>query len=511
MTASGAAEVGAARPHTAFRDAARWNLVGSAARQGITLSATFLLVVLLDPADFGAASVALAIVLLWQTAIQQGLLPVLVARPVLSQVELTSAHWLLVLCGLLATTTTALSAGQVATVAGAPVLAGVLHALSVFVLVESLAVPHEAVVRRAMDGRGLALRGLLAPSAGAATGVLAALLGAGVWALVGQQLVVSVTNLLVLVVRSGWRPTGLPRWRALRPLAPLAWRSSAGGLGQALDARADLLLVGLVLGPTSAGLYRLAGRLVDAAHDVTCRAVVTVSLAELGRTADVDLARRARDISERTAAVSAPALGLLAGSASAVTGLLGAEWRSAAPALSILCLSSLLMSTTSTLVPLLQRRGRLGRTSLLAWAGAGTGLAFFGGLTAVVGGLRPVEALAVVAAGRVLLQSGECVAAVVAVRRELSVRTRDLVSPLVLRHHLVALLVAGSAWGVAQLPPPGSPALLVVGASVAGGASCAGLLQLTDARARGALRARAAATLAPLRRRPEPAARPGRA
>ena len=87
-----------------------------------------------------------------------------------------------------------------------PELRGVLIALSTLVVLEGFSIVQQAVMERQLDFKKLALRANMAVLLGGAVGIPLALWGAGVWALVAQQIVGDVTLLAFLWAMSTWRP-----------------------------------------------------------------------------------------------------------------------------------------------------------------------------------------------------------------------------------------------------------------------------------------------------------------
>ena len=98
-------------------------------------------------------------------------------------------------------------------------------------------------------------------------GVAAALLGAGIWSLVAQQLVVGVVGLILLWIVGSWRPRFRFSTSHARELLGFSLQVFAGNLGTWLTRRADVVLMGIFFGPVTVGLYRLGDRMVDALLD----------------------------------------------------------------------------------------------------------------------------------------------------------------------------------------------------------------------------------------------------
>ena len=134
-----------------------------------------------------------------------------------------------------------------------------------------------------MRFKALAVRETIAVVVGGVIGLALALRGAGVWALVAQQLGHAGTQLVLLWGMSTWRPRFRFSPAHARELVGFSSGVFLANLGGFLNRRADALLIGLFFGPTAVGLYRLADRFVDNVLEVTMRPVGHVSLPFLSR------------------------------------------------------------------------------------------------------------------------------------------------------------------------------------------------------------------------------------
>ena len=99
-----------------------------------------------------------------------------------------------------------LLAGWWARLNDVPELEDVVKVLSILLVVQGLTIVPLAVFQREMRFKALAIRETAAVIVGGALGLTLALRGAGVWALVAQQLGFAGTQLVLLWAMSAWRP-----------------------------------------------------------------------------------------------------------------------------------------------------------------------------------------------------------------------------------------------------------------------------------------------------------------
>ena len=327
-------------PHRNFGNALKWAMVMNSGTRGIATAVTFLLAAMLGPGDFGIVAVALIYIAFVRMLLEQGFVTAIIQREQLDPEHLDSAFWLnvgwcLVLAGI-----SYLSAGWWADVNRMPRLEDVIKVLSILIVVEGLGIVQHALMERQLDFKRLALRSNLSVVLGGAVGIPLALAGAGVWALVAQQLVLESTLLVMMWVLNSWRP-GLRFSRAhARELVGFSASVFAANLAGFVNRRADALLMGIFWGPVAVGLYRLADRLVDVLLEVTMRPVGLVSLPVLSRLQnDPEQLREAVAKCLRTTLlIAVPVLLVVIATSDEIMAVLGPDWAQAGVALQFLCL-----------------------------------------------------------------------------------------------------------------------------------------------------------------------------
>jgi O-antigen/teichoic acid export membrane protein len=372
-SAEGGATEPVARAGGTFREAVKWSYVMDGGRQIITTLITLVVARALGPEPYGLAAMALVYVLFMQMLQNQGMQSAIIQRRDLRPEHLDSAFWaILALSGVLTIVSIGLS-GWWADVNDLPELQEVVIVLSLSLPIQGLTLVQEAVVRRAMDFRALALRTNVAVLVGGVAAVVLAVGGAGVWALVAQQLLTALVGLGLLWRLSSWRP----RWgysrAALGDLVAFSVPSFVASFAVFLGQRADALLIGIFFGPVAVGLYRFAARLVETVTDLVVRAMQNAALPELSRRQH-DLpafAERTLSIISMSAIFALPVLSLLASGADDIMALLGEEaWGPAAAVLRLLCIVGAVRSLTLFTGPMLQALGRPRILAAMSWATA---------------------------------------------------------------------------------------------------------------------------------------------
>ncbi|MFD0823109.1 lipopolysaccharide biosynthesis protein, partial [Micromonospora zhanjiangensis] len=371
VTATTGTGPGTAVPRRAGRVSAAlgWSYVLIGGKVGASLVVTFVLARLLGPTAYGLLAMAMVFITVAQVLIQQGLVSAIVQRDRLTDEHLDAAFGVLVIAGVGVGLLAAAASPLWALVNRQPALTPVCLALTPMVVLQGLAIVPEAVLRRELRFRAVAVRTLVAAVLSGAARVVLALAGAGVRALVVQQLVTAVTSLVVLWVACPWRPSRRPRLGAIRELWAYSAHSANAGLAMLLSAKAELIFTGLFFGPVATGIYRLAARLPDMLVDVTVRSIQQVSLPSLSRLQSDRAAFAAHliELQHLGTAVGLPVLGVLAATAGPLVDLLGPQWAGSELPMRLLCLYGAANVYGLLLGPALQAIGRPAKLAAIAW------------------------------------------------------------------------------------------------------------------------------------------------
>lgn len=355
--------------------------------QGATLVVSFVLAGILGPRAYGLVAMALVYVLFVELVQQQGMQAAVIQRAHLSRGHLDTAFWLVVVSSLLLTAASVGLSGWWSELNRQPDLQPVLVALSALLPIRALAVVQEGVMRRDLRFRGLAGRTLTAVTVGGVAGIVAAVSGLGVWALVIQQLATAAVGCLLLWVVSDWRPGLRFSFRAGRDLLGFSTGSFVSSLGVFVNNKADAILMGLFFGPLAVGIYRLGAKLVDALATLASRPIRSVALPALSQHQDHQgrFDRRLLQLTSVTSWVAIPLLGLLAGSAHTVVALLGPEWEPTVWPLRLLCLVGVARVLVNLDGPMLQAAGHVRVLAVTTWV---TAAASAGAFVSVAGVLQ---------------------------------------------------------------------------------------------------------------------------
>jgi len=361
--------------HT-FHAAVKWAYAMNWGERGFSALFTFILAAILGPRDFGIVAIAMVYIAFLQMFIDQGMVAAIIQRRDLRPEHLDSVFWFdLVLCATLMGLSLSLS-GWWAHLNRLAELSSVISALSVSLPLQGLGIVQRAVLQRGMDFKSLSLRSNVSVVAGGVVGLLMALMGYGVWALVGQRLTQDLTALCLLWTLSHWRPG----WRfssgSLKEILVFSSAGFVGGIGTFIHFQADAFLIGMFFGPVTIGLYRLAQRQINVILDSATNSVQVVSLSEFSKFQNdpTELRRSVLTCIRLSSMTTIPVLAGLAMSSNLIMAAIGPQWALAADPLKVLCLLGMALAFANFTGPLLTALSRPLFTSILVWAVTGVNL-----------------------------------------------------------------------------------------------------------------------------------------
>jgi O-antigen/teichoic acid export membrane protein len=343
-----------------------WKAVSQVLRQLTRLAVLVVVARALSPHEYGVAGMVLVFSSLVLIFADLALGTALVQRATLTELERSTVFWTSAFVGVVVTLLTVALAGPVASFFGEPDVEPLLRVFALSFILTSLMTVPNALLSRQMAWRGLELRSMGATVAGAATGVSLAVAGAGPWAIIAQQVVISATSLVLTWVLSAWRPRLQFSFAQLWHLGSFGFRLFGTRLVFYMERNADNLLVGRVLGPAALGVYSLAYNVMLVPLEQVGGPMAEVLFPALSRMQDDHARMRAawlRAVRLLAALVAPAMLVLIVVADDVVAVVLGPKWSAVAPIVQVLAWVGLHQSLQRFNSSVLQALGK-GRTLL---------------------------------------------------------------------------------------------------------------------------------------------------
>ncbi len=338
-----------------------WSSVENGGLAAISFVSLIVYLRLLSAADFGLFSTVLALVELLGVLVTMLFHNALVQRPDATELHFNTAF----------TATMALSfAMAIGCWVMAPLFAGWVHqpAAARVLMWMGLVFPClglsatlAARQRRHFAFRALALRSLMGRVIGGGIGIAAAFMGAGLWSLVIQQVLIAAIGSLVLWVTADETPRLQFRCGEFREMIGFGVLSVSGLFLSSSIRRVFTILASAFLGVEAAGYLNLSFRVVDMFWAIAATAVSQVALPLLAGL-QFDSARLKRAYQASTAfsclALYPCFVGLGAVAPDLVQRLFGQRWLPSAPYVAALGFLVLLQAPRLLFTPLLTALGR---------------------------------------------------------------------------------------------------------------------------------------------------------
>jgi O-antigen/teichoic acid export membrane protein len=218
---------------------------------------------LLTPADFGLIAMVATFTRLIELFRDLGLATATIQRTDISQEQVSYLFWVNVAAGVGGAALAAALAPVAAWFYGEPDLTQITVVLATAFLFGGVSVQHQALLRRQMKFSALAWLRVGASVGSVVVGVVAALQGAGYWALVAMSLTSSVIMTVGLWGVCGWRPCPPRRGtEATRALLAFGRNLTCTRLLAFFARNLDNILIGKVWGSDALGLYSKAYQLL---------------------------------------------------------------------------------------------------------------------------------------------------------------------------------------------------------------------------------------------------------
>lgn len=318
---------------------------------------------LLTPYEFGVVAMVTAITNVMEIIRDFGLSSAAIQAKELNNAERTNLFWVNTAIGTGCALFVTLGAPIVVRIYGTSVVGPIVLSLAWLFVLSGINTQFRAELSRSLRFKALALTDIAAQAGSIATAIMLAALGAGYWAIVGQQISLVVLTCVTNVLLCRWRP-GLPsRSASIRRF----FGFGGGVLGTQVIGYAtnnlDSVSIGIYLGSGPLGLYSRAYQLLMVPLAQINNPITRVVLPILSRVQDDDelYARYVRKAQLVGCYLLASVFAIAAGvSGPLVTLLFGPKWSGIAPIFAALAVGGIFRGIGQISYWMYLSRGRSG-------------------------------------------------------------------------------------------------------------------------------------------------------
>lgn len=345
------------------RRAALWRSGSQLLAQAVQWAATFAVIRILSPADYGLFAMTQVVLLILNLVNGHGLASALIRQPTVTEREIRQLFGLLLaLNGALALAQWLL-APAVAAYYRQPLIGELLRAQVLLYLATPFVALPQALLSRGMAFAAQAKANVAAALLAAATALALALAGWGVWTLVWAPVVLFAARGAGLTIAAGGpvRPSFDPRGASA--LLRYGGLVAAGQFCWLVWTQADVAIAGRTLSPHLLGIYSTSLFLVQIFASKIVPPLNEVAFAAYARLQDEPgaVARAFLKLARLVSALGLPfALGMAAAAEPLVAVALGPQWAEAAPVVRLLALAMPCYLVLVLLAPATDALGRPG-------------------------------------------------------------------------------------------------------------------------------------------------------
>ncbi len=345
------------------RSAVIWRSGSQILAQIVQWSATFLVIRILAPADYGLFAMTQVVLFLLNMLNGYGLASGLIQQADVSRQQIRQLFGMLILVNVV------LATGQllIAPVAGVyyhqPIVTDMLRVQALIYLTTPFTALAYALLSREMEFKRQARVNIIASISSASAALGGALAGLGVWTLVLAPLVLFTVRAvgMTIAAKSLMRPSF--DFRGAGHLARYGGVMAAGQLFWFFESQADVLIAGRSFNPHWLGIYTTSLFLTQIFVSKVVPPLNEVAFSAYARIQN-DAGAVARAFAHSTRIIMVAALpfycGLAATAEPLVLTVLGDKWREAIPVVRLLALAMPLMTMQVLFAPACDARGRPG-------------------------------------------------------------------------------------------------------------------------------------------------------
>lgn len=236
----------------------KWSVIDQVVRQLVTLLVSAILSRLLTPAEFGLLGMVFVAIGFLQVLKDIGLGSSIIQKQGITEEDKSTIFWVNAVMGLVLGLVLVIAAPWLASFFEEPQLTLLLRVMALNFLITSLAIVPDSLIMKAIDFKSYFIRNLGTVLLGGIVGIVMAYYGYGVWALIGQTIVTSITGLIISFRMVKWMPRFIFSFSLLKPHLKYSLPLLADSSVNYWVRNIDNLLVGKVLGSSSLGIYNRA-------------------------------------------------------------------------------------------------------------------------------------------------------------------------------------------------------------------------------------------------------------
>ena len=184
----------------------------------ISFIISILLARLLEPEEFGVVGITLAIIAILKTISNLGFSSALIQVKKIEKGMYSTVFWFNIICSLVLYFLLFILANSISVYFEINELTLLIRILGLILLLDALSIIQRTYLKRKLDFKSIATTNIISDLTGGTLGVISAFNGLGVFALIVQHIVRSLTGFFVFWYLSDWRPKFIFKVKQLKQL-----------------------------------------------------------------------------------------------------------------------------------------------------------------------------------------------------------------------------------------------------------------------------------------------------
>lgn len=327
--------------------AVAWSVMRSWGTRIATLLVFFVLTRILNPEEIGLISFILGWLFLLAVIADLGLAEYIVYNHDAARLTELGIWWFQVFVSIMISSVliALLIAGMFNPDKTNPNATWVMIILALTLPISAAAKIPEAILRRQMDYKGLAIRSMVAITVSSALAITLALAGYGIWSLVFKQVTEVIIDCFYCFKLSKWRPSLHFEMAYFKKALKGGWGIVSSRILDVITQSADTLIIGSMFGMRDLGFYAMGKKIFQVLYDGIVQSVTGVIASAFGRVQNNPQRLKALFLSsvKFSSLITVPLfMAAISLSTDWIPLVFGAKWVASAPVAQILFLTGLM-------------------------------------------------------------------------------------------------------------------------------------------------------------------------
>ncbi len=338
-----------------------WSFIDNILNSGITFLVGIVLANLLTPEEFGVIGLTAIFIAISNSIIDSGFSNALIRKTDAKRIDYNTVFYFNLIVSIILYTVLFLSAPAISSFFEEPQLIAILKVIGLVLIINALSIVHRTLLVKKVDFKTQAKVSLIASVSSGIIGIGMAVMGYGVWSIVGQQVSRQLFYTCFLWFYNSWHPAWEYSWKSFNNLFGFGSKLLLSGLIDTIYKYIYYIIIGRFYSASQLGQYTRAEQFNSIFSSNLTAVVQRVSFPVLSSIQDDPKRLKAayRKVIINTMLVScACMLGLAAVAQPLILILIGEQWLEAVPYLQIICFSGMLYPLHAINLNILQVKGR---------------------------------------------------------------------------------------------------------------------------------------------------------